>query len=260
MARRRKNPLLGRILLVSVAVHVVALPVLAYFGAFKKIQASVMHPAVEVVPAPALPEKEPPPEEKPAKEPEEKRTPAGGDDKPQSNLNQPKVAAGAGGPGDGSGPTVNPQGTGAAGQVPTVASKPSPPIEAPAPKPEPAPVPVRPTPRTEPQPDPVKPAPTPESPKPHVPVLASAEPMDQPLPEVPDDLRVEALDKTTVVMVVVGPGGKADSLSVAASSGVPELDDIAIKAVRRWTFKPATKDGEPVSGKVRVHVRFKVEG
>jgi protein TonB len=266
MARRRKNPLLGRILLVSAAVHVVALPVLAYFGAFKKIQASMVHSVVEVVPAPAPPEKEPPPEEKkPEKEPEEKKAPAG-EEKSQSNLNQPKVAAASGAPGSGdaAGPTVNPQGTGQAGQVPTPTAKtdggtggtqpPVTKVETPsvavaAPKANPSSEPV-----TE------KPVAKSELVKPHVPVLASAEPLAQPLPEVPDDLRAEALDKSVVVTVVVSPEGKANELTVTSSSGTAELDDLAVKAVKRWTFRPATRDGEPVAGKVRVHVRFKVEG
>lgn len=268
MSRRKKNPLLGRILVVSVAVHVVALPVLAYFGAFKKVQASIMGPVVEVVPPPAPPEKEPPPPEE--KKEDEKKPDAPkenqGEKEAKAPLNQPRVAAASGDGGPSSTPTVNPEGTGKAGEVPTVAgngtgngtanANPSRP-ETPA---------VTPRPEAKAEPSVKPPAPTvpveaaPKATPPHVPVLASAEPIDQPLPEVPDDLRAESLDKSTVVMVVVNASGKADSVSLASSSGMPELDELALKAVRRWTFRAATRDGEPVSGKVCVHVRFKVEG
>ena len=53
MSRRRKgNKLLGRILLISVAAHVVIVPVLARFGVFEKLQRDFAAANVTVVPTP----------------------------------------------------------------------------------------------------------------------------------------------------------------------------------------------------------------
>ena len=54
--RRQKNPLLMRIIVISVAVHIVALPVLAHFGAFKKIQEHFVEAKIVVLPPPDRPE------------------------------------------------------------------------------------------------------------------------------------------------------------------------------------------------------------
>src|ERR1051325_6304909 len=56
--RHQKNPLLMRIIGISVLVHLIALPILAYFGAFKKIQSHFAGPPIVFVAPP------PPPEEK----------------------------------------------------------------------------------------------------------------------------------------------------------------------------------------------------
>src|SRR5579871_4931338 len=50
--RRQKNPLLMRIIAISVGVHLVALPILAHFGAFKKIQEHFVQAQMVVLPPP----------------------------------------------------------------------------------------------------------------------------------------------------------------------------------------------------------------
>ena len=269
MARRRKNPLLGRILIISVVVHVIAIPILAYFGAFKKIEQSFHRQEVTIVPLP--PEKDKPvaprAEPKKAAAPEKKAPGQQASKSVKSDPNQPKVAASTAPPGagDAGGPTVNPQGNGKAGEVPKPAGQgpgngtgtgtgpgtgtgTEPPKEKAKASPERN--------NGEAKPDPTS---KPKVPEKKTPVMVSAEPLDQPSPEIPDDLRAEALDKSTVVMISVSPSGSASDVSVVSSSGVSELDDLALRAARRWKFRPATRDGEPVAGHVRLHVRFKVD-
>ncbi|MES1227867.1 MAG: TonB family protein [Armatimonadota bacterium] len=262
--RRQKNPLVGRILLASVAAHVVVIPVLAYFGAFKKIEQSFHHQEVTIVPA--SPEKEKPvaPKEEPKKAaaPEKKASGQQESKAAKSDLNQPKVAASSAPAGVGdAGASVNPQGNGKAGEIPKTASPgPSagtggggdaPKVAETKPVVKPvAEAPVKPKEEPKPEPKPVEKK---------APVFVSAEPIDQPSPEIPDDLRDAAMDKSTAVMISVTEIGSAGAVSVASSSGVAELDSLAVRAAKKWRFKPATRDGEPVPGRVRLHVRFKVD-
>src|SRR5436309_3112713 len=99
--RRQRNPLLARIIFISIIVHVIALPILAHFGAFKKLQQQLMVSNVIVVPPPPPEEKKP--EAKKAKT-EHKQAAAGkksissashAHPQPHQNLNMPKVLASA---------------------------------------------------------------------------------------------------------------------------------------------------------------------
>jgi protein TonB len=260
--RRKKNPLLTRILVISIVVHVIAIPILAKLGTFEKIRRQFATNTVTVLP--------PPPEEKVkevAKKAETKKQVAKA--KGPSQLNKaaqahsnaphpPVVASNApAGPGSDSGPTIDREGTGAVG-VPPKPGGPGtgtgigPGSGETQPKPE-----TQPQPKPQPQPE-TKAEPKPEPPKPHVPVFASAEPTYQPQPDIPDDLRAEALDKTCVVEISVAADGSAGGVKVSESTGVDELDQLAISAARKWKFRPATKDGEAVPSRVRLHVEFKV--
>jgi len=264
--RRQQNPLLKRILLVSVVAHVIAIPVLAKFGVFEKVKQQRVSRGVNV-------EALPPEKEKPVAPKAEQKKAASTAKKlggqankgAKSNLNQPKVVAssapaGAGGEGD---PTVSTEGSGKVGSVPTENSKPETKTE--PPKTEPTKN-TETKPKEEPKTEPTKPKPEEKlkeepkaEPAKHSPVLVAPEPVEQPQPEIPDDLRAEAIDKTTVVMIDVQADGTAGKVAVLTSSGVDELDAIALRAAKRWKFKPATSDGAPVSGRVRLHVHFKVD-
>src|SRR5579859_1971669 len=51
--RRQRNPLMMRIIVISIIAHIVLLPILAHFGAFKKIQQSYVElTAVKLAPPP----------------------------------------------------------------------------------------------------------------------------------------------------------------------------------------------------------------
>jgi protein TonB len=47
--------------------------------------------------------------------------------------------------------------------------------------------------------------------------------------------------------VHVGTDGGVIDVQVRQSSGSPSLDRAATDAVRKWRFKPATVDGQPVA-------------
>ena len=52
---------------------------------------------------------------------------------------------------------------------------------------------------------------------------------------------------------------KVDSRSIVESSGAPSLDEAAVKAARNTVFKPAIKDGKPVSVWVTFKIKFALD-
>ncbi|MCU4578675.1 TonB family protein [Acinetobacter courvalinii] len=61
------------------------------------------------------------------------------------------------------------------------------------------------------------------------------------------DSDLEGSERTIIVHIEAEPSGKILSVTVKKSTGLPKLDDIVLKAVRRAKFKP-TKDGRAING------------
>lgn len=57
--------------------------------------------------------------------------------------------------------------------------------------------------------------------------------------------------------VVVDTDGVVHDVYVTGSLG-PGFDEEAIKAVKRWRFKPATSEGKPVPTSITLNVIFSV--
>lgn len=258
--RRQPNPLLARIILISIGVHIVVLPILAYFGAFKNI-ASVFHKPVEIILTPP-----PPIKEKEVAKKEPKKAPRliakGAGAKRSSTakgkpLNQRVVvanvpASGAGGNGP---EIINPEKGAAPGTLPTGPAATTPAKtgngagSAPATKPA-----------TQPETDNKVAATTPvPTPKPHVPVITEVAATYSPEPTIPDDLRDADLDTKVTAQVMVTPEGTPGDVKIVQSSGNQELDSIALDTAKKWRFKAATKDGVPIESRVMLHIEFQVQ-
>lgn len=80
-------------------------------------------------------------------------------------------------------------------------------------------------------------------------------PVYQPAAEFSSQARQAGYSGTVVLALVVTSKGKPTMIRVASGAGMG-LDEKAIEAVRQWKFKPATKDGKPVSVQVAVEVSF----
>jgi TonB family protein len=78
-----------------------------------------------------------------------------------------------------------------------------------------------------------------------------------PNPEPPRTSGGRTLGGRTLVVlnIVVGTDGKPHDLRVTSAPN-RDFDEAALEAVRQWTFKPATCDGEPVETQVAVEVNF----
>jgi protein TonB len=272
MRRRRQKgiPLLWKILGVSVLVHIIALPILARFGVLAKVERQFTDVQMVTLPPPETEKPKPAPKEAVKKAPRVAAVKRSNTGRPrstsvrQNNLIQPKVVVAQGGPGggeDNGGPTVDPNGTGTAGELPTgVASTPSP-VPTPAPEStpaEPAPTPIASNPIPVPTPTAIPtPVPTPQ-PTPRLPTFTEPVPVETPKPALPDSLRSDTLDRTTVAEFVVGTDGTPVQVRVIQSAGISDLDQLALDAARQWRFKPATRDGVPIQSTVRLHIAFQV--
>jgi protein TonB len=75
------------------------------------------------------------------------------------------------------------------------------------------------------------------------------------LPEYSDDARRGRIQGTIELIAVVNADGTLTFESVSKALGFG-LEQKAIEAVKKWKFKPATKDGKPVATRVNITVNF----
>lgn len=76
-------------------------------------------------------------------------------------------------------------------------------------------------------------------------------------PEYDDKSRKEKTSGTVVLSLIVTKDGRATDIKIV-NSLTSRLDEQAIKAVSKWRFEPATKDGEPVAVRISVEATFHV--
>jgi len=254
MARRRraKNNLLPKMIGIAVLINAILLPVLAGLGVFKAKKGSqnIDVKLIKLPPERKLTQKKPPTKKiarskpKPPTSGRHQATHLAQNHPSTPNPNQPKVVAGVGGKDTGR-PTIDNNGTAQPGQV-TTQPAPTPPIadntSPPAPTPQPPPAP-----ETKPAPPATPPAP----------VYVEAEPLTQPQPDVPDDLAGQDLHATFWGLFTIHPDGAVD-VKMVKSTGISELDEAALGAARKWTFKPATKDGSPIESYRRLRIDIDV--
>jgi TonB family protein len=79
--------------------------------------------------------------------------------------------------------------------------------------------------------------------------------ISQPEPEYSDEGREKKVEGEVYLDFVGGVDGRTQDVHVAKSLG-SGLDEKSIEAVKRWTFKLGTLDGNPVAVKLRGMVSF----
>lgn len=65
---------------------------------------------------------------------------------------------------------------------------------------------------------------------------------------------------TVLVRVTVEKNGRASQVDVSRSSGHKVLDDAALKAIKRWTFRPARDGNIPIRSVVVIPLKFSLKG
>ena len=81
-----------------------------------------------------------------------------------------------------------------------------------------------------------------------------------PRPAYPTLARSHGHEGRVLIQVSVLGDGRVGSARVASSSGHGSLDRAALKAVKRWRFRPALRGGKPVTATLMVPVVFRLEG
>jgi protein TonB len=77
-----------------------------------------------------------------------------------------------------------------------------------------------------------------------------------PKPAYPELARRRGQEGLVRLLAQVDEQGGLAELLVEKSSGFPLLDEAALKAVRKWRFKPGSRGGRPVRGSVLIPVEF----
>jgi len=76
-------------------------------------------------------------------------------------------------------------------------------------------------------------------------------------PEYSEEARKAKYQGTVTLYIQVDPTGKAINMRVLHSLGLG-LDEKAMEAVKKWRFKPGTKDGKPVTVEAQIEVNFRL--
>jgi protein TonB len=87
-------------------------------------------------------------------------------------------------------------------------------------------------------------------------ISAQPEYLDNPAPEYPPEAQEAREQGTVLLLVEVEIDGRAGRLSIARSSGYPDLDAEAVRTVKRWRFRPATLGGLALVSQVEVPIQF----
>ncbi|MCL2891889.1 energy transducer TonB [Brenneria tiliae] len=114
-----------------------------------------------------------------------------------------------------------------------------------------------PKPPAEPKPASASTAPSPAAAQaPLTPPLANADYLHNPAPAYPDVAISRGHEGTVLLNVQVRADGKVQTIRIQKSSGYPALDDAARDTVLRWSFVPARRGNQAVSGWVIVPIDF----
>lgn len=94
------------------------------------------------------------------------------------------------------------------------------------------------------------------APAPLTPPLANADYLHNPTPSYPDVAISRGYEGTVLLNVQVRADGKVQTIRIQKSSGYSALDDAARDTVLRWSFVPARRGNQAVSGWVIVPIDF----
>jgi len=77
-----------------------------------------------------------------------------------------------------------------------------------------------------------------------------------PDPEYPKQAKKAKITGTVVLTAVVGLDGLAHDISVVRPLGYG-LDEEAVKAVKKWRFRPGKSSGKPVPVQINIEAEFR---
>ena len=81
-------------------------------------------------------------------------------------------------------------------------------------------------------------------------------PIEMPPPRYPSRALRRGETGEVLLRVQVDARGVPSAVDVVSGSGSRDLDRAAASAARRWRFRPAMRDGQPMAGVVNVPITF----
>ena len=122
--------------------------------------------------------------------------------------------------------------------------------------PEPDPL-LTPPSRYPPEDRPLKPTPDRRAPSPAVESPPSQ--VKNPPPDYPRRARRRGQQGSVLIEFDILEDGRISNPRIAESSGIPSLDEAALRAIRAWKFLPATRGGRPVKATQKIRFTFKLQ-
>ncbi len=91
--------------------------------------------------------------------------------------------------------------------------------------------------------------------------IAEAQPnyLRNPAPAYPREARQHGWEGVVILKIVVDQSGYPAQIEKEQSSGYGNLDESALKAVKKWKFMPAKIGSIPIQSTVRIPVKFELE-
>lgn len=84
-------------------------------------------------------------------------------------------------------------------------------------------------------------------------------PVSQVYPMYPEDARLRHWEDSLVVRYIIGTDGRIKDVQVISHAERKVFEDVAVKAIRNWRFRPLIKDGQATEVVHELTVNFKLE-
>ncbi|MEO8035077.1 MAG: TonB family protein [Acidobacteriota bacterium] len=84
-------------------------------------------------------------------------------------------------------------------------------------------------------------------------------PISQVYPIYPNRERLQHLEDTLVVRYLIGTNGRVKEVTVISHAERKVFEEVAVKAIRNWRFRPMIKEGQPKEVEHELTVNFRLE-
>jgi len=78
-------------------------------------------------------------------------------------------------------------------------------------------------------------------------------------PAYPKNLRERDIEGKVILKALIGKEGRVQEIHIFESSGYNMFDQIAVKSVRQWRFKPARKENQQRESQVLIPINFQIK-
>jgi len=78
-------------------------------------------------------------------------------------------------------------------------------------------------------------------------------------PVYPENLRERDIEGKVILKVLIDKEGRVQEIQIFESSGYNMFDQIAVKSVRQWRFKPARKENRQRESQVLIPINFQIK-